>query len=255
MNRLFFLALFILGQLGATVAQAEDKKAVVPHSGDVYVLVHGAWGGGWAWKEVQRLLEAEGHTVYRPTLTGHGERVHLSDPNIDLSLHIQDVVNLIKWEELEDVILLGHSYGGMVVTGVADQVPERIRRLVYVDAIVPEDGESVNAAFGQERALTQDEESGFVEPRWVEEGTPIPHDVPHSVKCFSEPISLENPGRDDIEAVYLYLVDPGKELEEDTFHKFYLRAQEKGWKVIVKEEWDHNPQWSHPKELATLLQE
>ena len=105
-----------------------------------FVIVHGAWGGGWAFREVDRLLRAEGHTVYRPTLTGQGERNHLANEAIDLDLHIQDVVNVILWEDLKDVVLVGHSYGGMVVTGVADRIPERIGCLVYLDALLPENG-------------------------------------------------------------------------------------------------------------------
>ena len=116
-----------------------------------YMIVHGAWGGGWAFKEVERLLRADGHTVYRPTLTGQGEKVHLAGlltTNIDLNLHITDVVNVIEWEKLQDIVLVGHSYGGMVITGVADRVPDRIKHVIYLDAIVPENGESANIALG-----------------------------------------------------------------------------------------------------------
>jgi pimeloyl-ACP methyl ester carboxylesterase len=94
------------------------------------VIVHGAWGGSWAFKEVAEYLEKEGHKVVRPVLTGLGERNHLANSNIDLSVHITDVVNTILWEDLHDVILVGHSYGGMVITGVADQVHNRNRALI-----------------------------------------------------------------------------------------------------------------------------
>src|SRR5208282_2345856 len=110
-----------------------------------YVIVHGAWGGGWDWKHVDDLLTADGHEVYRPTLTGQGEHSNLSSTNIDLDTHIQDIVNVILWENLHDVVLVGHSYGGMVITGVADRVPDRIQRLVYVDALLPENGERENS--------------------------------------------------------------------------------------------------------------
>jgi pimeloyl-ACP methyl ester carboxylesterase len=102
------------------------------------VIVHGAWGGGWDWKHVDQLLTADGCNVYRPTLTGQGEHSNLASTNIDLDTHIQDIVNVIVWEDLHDVVLVGHSYGGMVITGVADRVPCRILRLVYVDALLPE---------------------------------------------------------------------------------------------------------------------
>jgi pimeloyl-ACP methyl ester carboxylesterase len=107
-----------------------------------YVLVHGAWGGGWYWKKLLPLLRAEGHLVHAPTLTGLGERIHLASPEIGLGTHIEDVVNQLVFEDLADVILVGHSYGGMVITGVAEQAPERLSNLVYLDAFVPENGQA-----------------------------------------------------------------------------------------------------------------
>src|SRR5579863_4737123 len=108
-----------------------------------YVLVHGAWHGSWCWKRVRRALQAAGHEVFTPALTGVGERSHLASAGVNLSTHVADVVNLIRWEELSGVILCGHSYGGCVISGVADQIPERIRALVYLDAFILEDGESL----------------------------------------------------------------------------------------------------------------
>jgi pimeloyl-ACP methyl ester carboxylesterase len=108
-----------------------------------FVLVHGGWTGGWSWQYVRRQLFAAGHDVFTPTLTGLGERVHLARPDVDLALHVQDVVNVLEAEDLRDVILAGHSYGGMVITGVAEQVPERLAHLAYLDAFAPRDGESL----------------------------------------------------------------------------------------------------------------
>jgi pimeloyl-ACP methyl ester carboxylesterase len=107
-----------------------------------YVLVHGAWGGSYGWREFARLLRAQGHEVFVPSLTGLGEREHLSNPEVGLDTHIQDVVNAIDFEDLQDIVLVGHSYGGMVVTGVVDRMPDRIAHLVYEDAFLPRDGES-----------------------------------------------------------------------------------------------------------------
>ena len=111
-----------------------------------YVLVHGAWHGGWCWSRVQPLLRAAGHGVYAVTLTGAGERAHLLSKDIRLDTHIQDVLGLIECEELKDVVLVGHSYAGMVITGAADQLlqqkKEVLRHLVYVDAVTPRSGES-----------------------------------------------------------------------------------------------------------------
>lgn len=108
-----------------------------------FVLVHGAWHGGWCWQRVAALLQNERHTVYAPTLTGVCERSHLSSATIDLTTHVSDVVNEIKWKELEDIVLVGHSYGGMVVTGAAEQCLDKIRSIVYLDAFLPLDGQSL----------------------------------------------------------------------------------------------------------------
>lgn len=103
-----------------------------------FVLVHGAWHGGWCWADTARALRALGHDTHAPTLTGLGERSHLLTADIDADSHVLDIVNVLKWRELQEVILVGHSYGGMVVTGVAAQLPDRLRALVYLDAFVPE---------------------------------------------------------------------------------------------------------------------
>ena len=108
-----------------------------------YVLVHGGWFGAWCWYKVIPLLQAAGHSVFTPTLTGLGEQAALLTPDIGLDTHIQDVVNLIETKDLQQVILVGHSYSGMVITGVADRVPDRIAQLVYLDAVVPRDGQSL----------------------------------------------------------------------------------------------------------------
>jgi pimeloyl-ACP methyl ester carboxylesterase len=116
-----------------------------------FVLVHGAWHGGWCYDEVAKRLRSKGHDVYTPTLTGLGERSHLLNDRTDLDTHIQDVLNVIKWQDLDRIILCGHSYGGMIITGVADAVPEKIANLVYLDAYVPKDGESIWDYMGEER--------------------------------------------------------------------------------------------------------
>jgi pimeloyl-ACP methyl ester carboxylesterase len=237
------------------IARAADtNSASVANPKFTYVIVHGAWGGGWAFKEVERLLRADGHTVYRPTLTGQGEKNHLAGlltTNIDLNLHITDVVNAIEWEKLQDVVLVGHSYGGMVVTGVADRVPDRIKRLIYLDAIVPEHGESANQALGN---LGRDTTNAFIAPFWLKGNEPVPHDVPHPARTFSQPITLKNQdAARKIPTTYILTVDPGQEPQRDTFFKCSERAKARGWPVLVMEA-DHNPQWSKPQELVELLE-
>ncbi len=108
-----------------------------------FVLVHGAWHGGWCWQRVADRLRGAGHAVFTPTLTGLGERSHLLRAGIDLTTHITDVINVIKWEGLTDVVLCGHSYGGFVISGVAEQMTPAIRSIVFLDAFVPRNGESV----------------------------------------------------------------------------------------------------------------
>jgi pimeloyl-ACP methyl ester carboxylesterase len=108
-----------------------------------FVLVHGAWHGGWCWRRVSDLLERQGHKVFAPTLTGLGERSHLLRAGINVSTHVTDIVNLLKWERLLDVVLCGHSYGGMVVSGVAEKSAAAIGSIVFLDAFVPENGDSM----------------------------------------------------------------------------------------------------------------
>jgi pimeloyl-ACP methyl ester carboxylesterase len=113
-----------------------------------FVLVHGAWHGGWCWQRVSARLRGAGHTVFTPTLTGLGERAHLLRAGIDLKTHFADVVNVMKWEQLTDVVLCGHSYGGMVISGVAEQTAPALRSIVFLDAFVPKNGEAVQDLTG-----------------------------------------------------------------------------------------------------------
>ena len=116
-----------------------------------FIVVHGAWHGSWCWKRVRKLLQTQGHDVFTPTLTGVAERSHLLSRQVNLETHILDVENLIRWEDLQDVVLCGHSYGGCVIGGVADRMPERIRALVYLDAVVLESGENLAQHFPEPR--------------------------------------------------------------------------------------------------------
>jgi pimeloyl-ACP methyl ester carboxylesterase len=108
-----------------------------------FVLVHGAWGGGWHWRRVADRLRSHGHVVFAPTLTGLGERAHHLHAGVDLSLHIADVLGVLRYESLDDIVLVGHSYGGSVISGVAEAFPGKIRSIVFLDAFVPNDGEAL----------------------------------------------------------------------------------------------------------------
>src|ERR1700687_5629131 len=126
----------LIGMIDATNAQAQASPKT-------FVLVHGAWHGGWCWRRVSDLLEKKGHKVFAPTMTGLGERSHLIDAKVNLATHVTDIVNVIKWEGLKDIVLVGHSYGGMIISGVAEQMHGSIGSIVFLDAFVPESGDSL----------------------------------------------------------------------------------------------------------------
>src|SRR5690606_38327986 len=136
-HRFAFLLLAAVAAFTSLAARAADSA-----DKHTFVIVHGATAGGYEWKDTGKYLLAEGHTVYRVTLTALGERSHLSAEGVNLTTHINDVVNTILFEDLHDVILTGHSYGGRVITGVMNSIPERIRHVMFFDAAVPNDGES-----------------------------------------------------------------------------------------------------------------
>jgi pimeloyl-ACP methyl ester carboxylesterase len=176
------------------------------------VLVHGAWGGAHGFRHVRRMLSAAGHEVFTPSLTGIGERVHLASPQVDLTTHVTDVVNAVMYEDLADIVLLGFSYGGMVVTGALDAIAPRVRSLVYLDAFVPGNGDSVYGLLGVPPAAP-----GLPGP-WLVEG-PVrayddpaeaafagPRRTPQPVGCFTEPVRLARP------------------LEDFPFTRSYIRA-------------------------------
>jgi len=249
-----FSLVFAVLSIGAGCAPTPVDVPVEIHRQTI-VFVHGAWGGGWQYTKVQPLLEEGGYNVYRTTMTGLGERVHLAGPEVGLSTHIEDIVNVLEFEELEEVVLVGHSYGGMVIAGVANRVPERIAKLVYFDAILPEDGESVASLFGDAIDLMATAGGGNTEPwqlvpRWVEEGELPPVDVPQPLLTFTEPIVLDNPEAARLPAVFLLTVEAGKDV--DDFDTFADRARDRGWQV-VQMEGSHNPHWFQPENFVSAL--
>ena len=157
-----------------------------------FVLVHGAWHGGWCWRRVSDLLERQGHKVFTPTLTGLGERSHLMGPDVNLSTHVTDVVNLIRWEELSGIVLCGHSYGGMVISGVAEKLAAAIASIVFLDAFVPENGDAVLNLTGPfvQKALQGAKEKGDlgVPPRPAEAfGVNVADRAWVDAKCVPQP--------------------------------------------------------------------
>jgi pimeloyl-ACP methyl ester carboxylesterase len=203
-----------------------------------FVLVPGAWLGGWCWRDVAALLRVPDHTIIAATLTGLGERAHLLCPQIGLHTHVQDVVGLLRYRDLRSVILVGHSYGGTVITAVAEQVPERIGCLVYLDASVPRDGESNNDVIGPEMAeqlrsaAASDGDGWRVPPAhyvvsrlpdairpWVEKRL-----TPHPLRCFDEPIQLRSEAAAALKRAFIR-TSPQSALYE----RLVNRAREAGW--------------------------
>jgi pimeloyl-ACP methyl ester carboxylesterase len=260
--RLALLQSTFLLACGAGERPEQAPPGVADASAGTVVIVHGAWGGAWDWRETADSLESLGYETHRVTLTGLGERNHLLSADIDLTTHVTDVANVLRWEELEDVILVGHSYGGMVITGVAEVVPERIRRLVYLDAFLPMDGEcamAIGRPGGPEescRPASLGEAMGMsviddaIPPGWVPEDAAVPKDVSHPVGTLVEPLDLEgDPGHGVPIAYIITREEPGG---EDGFDVPAERADALGWPV-VEYVGGHVPYREDPGGIARLL--
>ncbi len=178
-----------------------------------FVLVHGAWSGAHGFRHVRRLLQNRGHDVFTPSLTGIGERRHLTGPGVDLTTHISDVVNQVLYEDLLDIVLLGFSYGGCVATGAVDHLAARIRHLVYLDAFVPGDGDSVLSMTAQpaRRPIT-------LEEPWL---------LPPAARTFDDPAEAEFMGArrtPQPRACFAEAVSLARPLEEHSFERTFIRA-------------------------------
>jgi len=225
-----------------------------------FLVAHGAWSAGWAWKKMRPLLRARGHEIFTPTNTGLGERSHLASPDIDLETHIADNLGVLEAEDLRGVILVAHSYGGMVATGVADRARARIAKLVYVDAFAPKDGDSVFS-------LTPERQAAMVESArksgdgWKLPASPMPPDTPEAdqswamprrkpqpIRTFEQKLRLRN-GELTLPRHYIYCT---RRPPDDRFRPFYERAKREGW---GHDEIDasHNPNITAPEVLADLL--
>ncbi len=225
-----------------------------------FVFIHGGMIGGNCWKNLRKILEHKQHVVLTPTLTGLGERKHLSHPDIDLETHIQDVLNTILYEELDDVVLVGHSYGGMVITGVADRIPNKIKKLIYVAAVLPKEGESMFDAVGPEISSFL-YEGALQGNGWeVPAGTPQSYgiDTPeiakqfvemsssHPIKSFQQKLHFRRTSFQDIEKVYI-------QCSQDAALNF-MASRAKEMKIPCYEiNSGHFPMLTAPKALADLL--
>ncbi|HWL16069.1 MAG TPA: alpha/beta fold hydrolase [Opitutus sp.] len=247
LNPVLLLALTTLAFTSARAADQKDRYT--------YVIVHGATAGGWEWKRTGQFLDDDGHTVYRATLTGLGERMHLNSPDVDLQTHINDVVNLILFEDLHDVVLTGHSYGGMVITGVMDRVPDRIKHVVFLDAAVPDDGESIWDLFGGKGPAGPNIVDGFMQVPWVKPDAKPPHNVKQSIKCFNQPVSYKNPAALALPVTYVAFVPKDKSIEERAAQdKSWQRAKARGW-TIRTFPGGHVAQQEDPRGVASLMED
>lgn len=234
-----------------------------------FVLVHGGWHGGWCWKYVTPTLRAAGHEVYTPTLTGLGERVHLSRPEVDLTTHVRDVVNVLEYEDLRDVVLVGHSYGGMVITGVADVVPDRLAQLVYLDAFVPADGQSLVGMLPPERQagfrqMVDDTGDGWrltgpapfpweaivresygvtdeADVRWM-----VDRLADQPFATMTQPVSASNPAARSLPRTFIHCTG------WHAFDRYAEHARQSGWRVHELPT-GHDAMVTMPHELAALL--
>lgn len=249
-NLIRLVALLIVSSFVAVGA----TRAADPAPKQTFVVVHGATAGGWEWKRAAQCLTDDGHTVYRVTLTGLGERMHLNGPHIDLQTHINDVVNTILFEDLHDVILTGHSYGGMVITGVMDRIPERIRHVVFLDAAVPDDGQSIWDLFGGNPPSTNIVD-GMMQVSWVKPGDKPPHSVAQSIKCFNQPVSYKNPAAFALPVTYVAFVPKDKSADERAkTDKSWQRAVARGW-TIRTFSGHHVAHQEDPRGVATLIEQ
>jgi pimeloyl-ACP methyl ester carboxylesterase len=232
-----------------------------------FVLVHGAWHGGWCWSRVAPRLRAAGHAVFTPTLSGLGERCHLISPQINLDTHIDDVINLLEFEELEDAVLVGHSYAGIVISGVADRAAPRLRQLVYLDSLLLESGKSLfsdfpKAVVDQRLKAIRETGGGVGAPPALPPaafGVKEPADAawvarrmtPQPVGTYLQPLLLKAPLGNGLPKTYIdCTVEPIATLERG---KARVRA-DAGWKLRTLAT-GHDAMVTAPGPLAELLLE
>jgi pimeloyl-ACP methyl ester carboxylesterase len=226
-----------------------------------FLVCHGAWSAGWAWKKMHPLMQAAGHRLITPSYTGLGERSHLANPSIDLEAHIQDVLNVIHYEALGDIVLLGHSYGGMVATGVADRARDRVTQLIYLDAFVPRDGQSLfdlnEVAIEKMRQAARDGDGWRIPPMPTPPDT-LPADVEWltarrvdmPLKCFEQKLRLQH-GEPKLLRSYIYAT---RITPADTFGQFARRAKgEAGWRYFEIDA-SHSPNVTAPEALMAILE-
>jgi pimeloyl-ACP methyl ester carboxylesterase len=243
---MLLLALMVSLLSAQLIAQANDKTAK-----QTFVIVHGATGGGWDWRTVADLLVQQGHTVYRPTLTGLGDRNHLANDKVNLTTHITDVSNLILFEKLQKVVLVGHSYGGMVISGVANRLPERIAHLTFLDAAVPAHDMSALDVWGT-KVGDLEIINGLVNFSWLKDTEEVPRDVPQPINTLTEPVAFDNPAVLKLNASYVAFLPQDISREERSKDPSWQRSEARGW-TIRTFAGDHVVYRVKPKEFVSML--
>jgi len=234
---------------------------MVEDKGATFVLIHGAWHGGWCWKKLTPLLRAAGHDVYTPTLTGLGERAHLLNPQIGLGTHVEDIRALLEYEDLHNVILVGHSYGGMVIAGVAEVAARRLSHLIFLDAFVPLDGQSVLDTRSDRgapvRKIAQESGDGWKVPIGKATfGVTDEADVawmsarmtPQPLRTFEEPVRLTSPAAHALPRSYILC----RQDEPTLFDSHAQRVKSEGWGYFELRT-GHDAMITAPEELARIL--
>lgn len=222
-----------------------------------FVLVHGAWHGGWCWNKLTPMLRAAGHQVFTPTLTGLGERAHLLTPEIDLATHIKDIVSVLEYEDLQDVVLVGHSYGGMVIAGVAEAIGSRIAHLVFLDGFLPEDGKALTdytpfmlptredgwrvPSLGTSRdfGITDERDIAWAEPRLGDQ----------PLRSITQPVQLSAQLYDSFAKTYIQLS------EAPWFVEAAERAKRQGFRSYTLLSGGHDAMITQPKAVSEILLE
>jgi pimeloyl-ACP methyl ester carboxylesterase len=231
-----------------------------------YVLVHGAWSGSHVWARTRRTLQDAGHQVFTPALTGIGERVHLTGPLVGLSTHIHDVVNHVLYEDLDPIVLVGHSYGGMVITGAVRHLRDRISDLVFLDAFVPGDGDSLRSLGAP---VVQDAPDRIeLGAPWAIPDQPRNYDdpelsdwlnvrrTPHPTLCFTEATRVDQPLEDErFRLTYIKATGPRPPGSPDVFRVPAAAARNSPRWSFVEIDSGHAVPQDRPKELAELLQQ
>jgi len=240
--------------------EAANPQAAATSPARTFVLVHGAWHGGWCWRDVARGLRAAGHTVFTPTLTGLGERAHLANPAVDLSTHATDVIQVFECEELEDVVLVGHSYAGHVIPLVADAIRGRIRQMIFLDAVVAQDGKPFLAPEAGE-ARKRVAIDGYLEPPPGLEFFGIPADhplapwvkrriTPHPLPTLLQTVHYRNGGPAGLPKTYIRCLKRRNMTQPDPVEVQLKGQPEWTWLTI---DTGHDAMVTAPQELTGML--